>query len=59
MIITFYILVILMGLMCIFMRITVDKSPIAQLLGNILFKLSGLYVIFYSGIQLSKQLGWL
>lgn len=41
------------------MKVTVPKMPLIQFLGSVLFKLGGLYVIFYSGIQLSKQMGWL
>lgn len=59
MITAFYILTILMGLMCLVMKVTVPKMPLTQFLGTVLFKLGGLYVIFYSGIQLSKQMGWL
>ena len=58
MIVIFYILTILMGFMCLIAKVTIN-IPILQFIGKVLFKLGGLYVMFYSTIQLSKQLGWL
>lgn len=57
--ITFFILALLMGLMCLSMKVTVKNRPVTEFLGSLIMKLSGLYVIFYSGVYLSKQFGWL
>ena len=57
--ITFFVLTLLMGLLCTVMKVNVPDQPVTKFIGNLLFKLGGLFVIFYSGVTLCKYIGLL
>lgn len=47
----FYVCTLLLGIMAFFMKVT-SPNAFVTFLGHVMFKVGGLFVIFYSGIQL-------
>lgn len=52
--IVFFVLVIIMGLLCIVMKVDMGKYIFAKIIVSIAFRLCGIFLIAYSIIQLYK-----